>query len=111
MARVLIQRATGGTSLEIDDAALPFFLNQGYVVLDIQPDDDNPADYLTRAASDLRYMKKGDPTASGNANIVVHGSNPNAPRPSSPMPVVWFGTVDPVNADDTLDVWVPVTGA
>jgi len=38
--------------------------------------------------------------------IVVHGDNANASRPNTILPVVWFGTVDPVNSDDTKDVTV-----
>jgi hypothetical protein len=41
--------------------------------------------------------------------IKVHGSNASAARPDTDLPVVWFGTVNPINADDDLDVFVLVT--
>jgi hypothetical protein len=41
--------------------------------------------------------------------LVIHGTDANFPRPSVSTPVIWFGTVEPVNADDTRDVWVPVS--
>lgn len=43
--------------------------------------------------------------------FVVHGTNGSTARPTSTAPVVWFGTVDPVNSDDTKDVFVPVQDA
>ena len=41
-----------------------------------------------------------------SALTVVNGSDPNVARPSTTNPVIWFGTVDPVNSDDTKDVTV-----
>lgn len=45
----------------------------------------------------------------GGGNTVVHGDDANVARPSTTAAVVWFGSVEPTNADDTLDVWVPVS--
>lgn len=41
--------------------------------------------------------------------IVVHGTNSSTNRPATLDPVIWFGTVDPTNADVARDVWIPVT--
>lgn len=40
---------------------------------------------------------------------VVHGDNPNVARPVTTDPVFWYGTVDPVNADDTIDVMIYIS--
>lgn len=49
---------------------------------------------------------KGDP--GGSLPIVIHGDNPDVARPDTDLAVIWFGTVEPINADNILDVYVPV---
>jgi peptidoglycan/xylan/chitin deacetylase (PgdA/CDA1 family) len=43
------------------------------------------------------------------AAFVVHGATASVARPSTSLPVVWFGSVSPTNADATLDVYIPVS--
>jgi hypothetical protein len=43
------------------------------------------------------------------AAFVIHGTNASAPRPATTLPVIWYGTVNPIHADDALDVWIPVS--
>lgn len=82
-----------------------------------------PATYLTVDAGDLRYVLQGTPGAyltqadadarylqittgssgGGTTDIVFHGADPNVARPAVSGPVLWLGTVDPVNSDDALD--------
>jgi hypothetical protein len=45
----------------------------------------------------------------GSLPIVIHGSNAATARPDTELPVIWIGSVDPTNADDDLDVYIPVT--
>lgn len=47
--------------------------------------------------------------ASGGIHFVIHGADAAKARPDIPIPIVWFGTVRPDNADSNLDVWVPVS--
>lgn len=91
MARLIILQASTGATKEIEDSALPFFTNQGYVVIAVG-------------------MGATPPTPqAGAAAIAVHGTDANYPRPTTNGPVIWYGTVDPANADDTKDVTVYVT--
>lgn len=46
--------------------------------------------------------------AAVGAVVVVHGTNAATARPTTTGPVIWFGTVQPNNADNTLDVYIPV---
>lgn len=69
------------------------------------PDPAADVNKLTAAITELR-------TAVAIAGvIVVHGANANVARPTTDQPVVWIGSVDPNNSDDTLDVYIPVTAA
>lgn len=45
--------------------------------------------------------------------IINHGADANMVRPTVPAGVkgYWFGTVEPVHADDTLDTYIPLTEA
>lgn len=83
--RLRIQRTTGGEVLEVYESALPFF--PGYVVVG---------------------TVTGVPSFPIPGEIVVHGDDPDVTRPPTTGRVVWFGTVDPTNSDDTRDVWVPI---
>jgi hypothetical protein len=47
----------------------------------------------------------------GSLPIVIHGSNAATARPDTELAVIWIGSVAPDNADDTLDVYIPVTAA
>lgn len=42
---------------------------------------------------------------SGGGGIVYHGSNANQTRPDVEYPVMWVGSVEPINALDG-DVWL-----
>ena len=60
MARFLIRQAHGGSTRIVDDGALPYFQNQGYVVIDTLDDSgDTPPLYLSKEESDLRYAQLG----------------------------------------------------
>jgi len=64
------------------------------------------APVTTSGGTPIIQGPKGDP---GSAYpMVIHGTNPNVARPDVDVPVVWYGSVDPVNADDALDVTVYV---
>lgn len=39
-------------------------------------------------------------SAGAAANLVVHGNDPNVARPALPYPVIWYGTVEPLNMLD-----------
>lgn len=73
MARLLIRQIHGGESREIDDSSLPFFQNQGYVVIDTLDDSSDPSPYTYNAEeSDFRYVQTGDigdPDSTGGAEL------------------------------------------
>lgn len=87
--RYRIRQAHGGDERVIPDGALPYF--PGYVVVEII----------------------GPPPAAPLPGFaVVHGDNANAIRPNTVQPIIWYGTVEPVNSDDDRnDVWVPLNGS
>lgn len=46
------------------------------------------------------------------AKFIVHGDDPNVARTTAAgVPTVWFGSVQPVNSDAAIDVWVAVSSA
>lgn len=63
-------------------------------------------------AARLNYMEAGIAGAQSDGVIVIHGSDPDRVRPPvGSTPVIWIGSVDPVNSDDTIDVTLYVTEA
>lgn len=82
--RYLIRQAHGGEIREIGDDALPFF--PGWVIIETL----------------------GAPPATALPAVpVVHYADANALRPDTIQPVVWYGTVEPANLDDSRgDAWV-----
>lgn len=72
MARLLIREAHGGETRIIRDGALPYFLNQGYVVLDTLDDDTDASPvYLSAAEGDLRWAKIADLGNPASAEVAV----------------------------------------
>lgn len=73
MARFLIRQAHGGSTRVVDDGALPYFQNQGFVVIDTLDDSGNaPPLYLSKEESDLRYAQLGgisDPDSSTGTEL------------------------------------------
>jgi hypothetical protein len=73
VAKFLIRQAHGGSSRVVDDGALPFFQNQGYVVIDtLDESGDAPPLYLSKEESDLRYAQVAgisDPATSTGAEL------------------------------------------
>jgi hypothetical protein len=60
VARIRIRQAHGGADRVISDGALPFFLTQGWVIIDtIDDDSDDPPLYLSAEESDARYAELG----------------------------------------------------
>jgi hypothetical protein len=46
------------------------------------------------------------------ARFIVHGSNASQARGTAEaVPIVWFGSVVPTNADPVLDVYIPVSAS
>lgn len=90
MARLLIREAHGGETRIIRDGGLPYFLNQGWVVLDTLDDEDDASPlYLSKAEGDLRWARisdLGDPeSAEGVALRAAFVSfGPDDPEPSLP---------------------------
>lgn len=73
MAQFLVRQAHGGETRTVTDGALPFFLSQGWVIVDTLDDsaDVSPL-YLSRAESDLRYVQTAeisDPASSDGAEL------------------------------------------
>jgi len=62
VATLRIQKASGGEEMTIQDAALPFFLNQGYVVIGVLEGEGFFPSYLTKQQNDFRYVKISDLT-------------------------------------------------
>jgi len=71
---------------------------------------DNASGGTPITAARLNYMEAGIAAAQSGGVIVVHGSDANRARPPvGSTPVIWIGSVDPVNSDNTLDVTLYVT--
>lgn len=73
MAQFLIRQAHGGETQTVSDGALPFFLSQGWVIVDTLDDSTDPSPiYITKAESDLRYIEAagvGDPGHPDGAHL------------------------------------------
>jgi hypothetical protein len=91
VARLLIRQTTTGEIKEIEEGALPFFANQGWLTIGVGTGYTPPN------------------AAASGATIAIHGDDAGYARPVTAGPVIWYGTVDPANADDTKDVTVYVT--
>lgn len=64
------------------------------------------------AATALSTAEEALAVALDTGKYVIHGSNPDADRPATDagVAVVWFGSVDPLNMIDGLDLWVNPSG-
>lgn len=67
------------------------------------------AETAAQAATSAALSASNLAAVLAGAVIVVHGEDGNHPRPATNRPVIWYGLVDPVNADDTLDVAIFLT--
>lgn len=91
MAQLVIRNASTGQQRTIGEGAWPFFEPGGWVIIGV-----------------VGEVSSVPPPLQAAPQVVVHGDDPNVARPTTNLPVIWFGTVDPVNSDDTKDVTVYV---
>lgn len=100
MARHLIRNAVTGQTLIVGSGGLPFFVNQGYMVLDDYDDELPPFTYPTLGEGDLRYVNVTEladndspaMTALRGAfgSVVDAGTDLSAARPTGAIQVLWL---------------------